>query len=195
MNGSRDKEGGGHSTSDANLLLTPDTAPPWRQDAEWCEAHQTLAHLVQRHDRALHHVSSLARSIQHKLQMVFPYLSSLCAATCPWCPAPCCMTATVWFDFKDLVFLHVSGRELPPVQVGRDSAGHCCYLGSKGCRLNRFTRPWICTWYVCETQKKILNERENLQKHLIDDAFGEIKRLRRDLEDAFIDMVTECPST
>ena len=162
--------------------------PPWRHVEEWHEANQTMVHLMQLHKKQLDQVSNIADSISRLLQAVFPDLASLCNQTCPWCPEPCCMAATVWFDFKDLVFQHASGYDLPPNQVKRDRAGHCSYLGAKGCRLDRFSRPWICTWYICESQKRILFGRERHMKLRIDKTLGTIRQLRRKLETTFIEV-------
>lgn len=166
------------------------TNPPWDRATQWCEANQTLAHLVQLHGQRLQHAKILAGSLSAHFESVFPRLDALCQKTCPWCPEPCCTTATVWFDFKDLVFLHVSKGPIPSVQVTRDSAGRCCYLSPKGCVLDRFRRPWICTWYVCETQKRLLKgQRHRRRKQTLEHVFREIKGLRLELETAFVNAI------
>jgi hypothetical protein len=164
-------------------------APLWGQAAQWREANQIMAYLVRRHEKRLQHAKTIAQTLINHLGSVFPHLDSLCAKTCPWCPEPCCMVAKVWIDFKDLVFLHLAGCDTPPAQLIKDLSSRCRYLGTKGCTLDRLMRPWVCTWYVCGTQTRILNEQESQVKQVIDEAFSEIKRLRLELETAFIDVI------
>jgi hypothetical protein len=40
--------------------------------------------------------------------------------------------------------------------VNRDLDYLIRYWKPKGCVLPRMSRPWICTWYLCPTQKAIL---------------------------------------
>jgi hypothetical protein len=176
-----------------NKGVTPadykDSAPLWGQVAQWREANQTMAYLVRRHENRLQYAKTIARTLINHLRAVFLQLDSLCVKTCPWCPEPCCMVAKVWIDFKDLVFLHLAGCDIPPTQLIKDMSGRCRYLGSRGCTLDRLIRPWVCTWYICGTQTRILNDQEKQAKQVIDKAFSEIKRLRHDMEAAFIDVI------
>ena len=48
----------------------------------------------------------LAEEIGELLQTLFPVMEDLCQATCAGCRRPCCRRAHVWYDFKDLVFMH-----------------------------------------------------------------------------------------
>ena len=63
------------------------------------------------------------------------------------------MRARVWLDFPDLLFMHLSGQALPLGQLRAQRSEACAYLGPKGCRLPRLSRPWVCTWYLCPEQK------------------------------------------
>jgi hypothetical protein len=36
----------------------------------------------------------------------------------------------------------------------------CRYLGPRGCRLSRLDRPWVCTWYLCPTQRERLRNED-----------------------------------
>ena len=82
----------------------------------------------------------------------FPLLDELCMATCTYCPDPCCFSAYAWFDFRDLLFAHLNGLAVPPAQLMTDRKMICRYLGVRGCTLERISRPWICTWYLCPAQ-------------------------------------------
>ena len=88
--------------------------PLWAATETWKTANRTLEYLIRRHGPNLIRAVGLARDIQVRLEWIFLLLDDLCTVTCPWCPDPCCLTAKVWMDFKDLLFLHLNGHRLPP---------------------------------------------------------------------------------
>ena len=111
-------------------------------------------------------------------------------ATCRYCPEPCCLTASPWYDFRDLLFLHLNTLEIPQSQPLHDDTNTCCYLGPWGCDLSRITRPWICIWYLCPTQVANLKKRNSQQGDPINQTVSEIKRGRRQLELEFIGVIS-----
>lgn len=165
------------------------TAPLWGAPDAWREANETVAWLVQRCAEPLAPAMIQAQAIHRELVDVFPQLDWLCQHTCRWCPEPCCQVATVWIDFQDLVFLHLLGRTPPPVPPISEVGDVCRYSGPTGCSLDRICRPWICTWYVCPTQRAILRGREKEMGREIDRAFTAIKKSRSAMDAAFINAV------
>jgi len=137
------------------------TEPSWRATDTWKTANRNLECLIRRHGPDMKRAVVLARDIQVRLESIFLLLDDLCAITCPWCPDPCCLTARVWIDFKDLLFLHLNGHQIPPAQLLADLKETCRYLGPRGCMLSRIARPWVCTWYLCPTQKANLPKKPN----------------------------------
>jgi len=162
----------------------------WALPAEWQEANQALEYLIRINDRALGPAKSLATTIQKNLETVFPILDHLNASTCPWCPDPCCTTAKVWFDFKDLLFLHLNMGNIPPAQLIKTGEGSCRYLGIKGCKLNRISRPWVCTWYLCPTQTAVLRKNSSQAIQTIRKTFEAVKDGRRKMEEEFIQVTS-----
>ena len=162
---------------------------PWASRKTWRAANQAVAYHIQRYRVDAKPLSERAGQIESRLNSVFPVLDDLCADSCSWCPEPCCLQASVWFDFKDLLFLHFNQLSIPPRQPKSDLQSPCCYLGSRGCRLPRIARPWICTWYLCPTQTAKLRMNDTAQKELLDRAFARIKSDRNILESEFIKVV------
>ena len=102
------------------------------------------------------------------------------------CPEPCCLTACPWYDFRDLLFLHLNPLEIPqsqPIHTYKDS---CCYLSPRACTLSRITRTWICTWYRCPGRKANLKKRNRRQWETINRTVSKIKRGHEQLEVEFI---------
>jgi hypothetical protein len=99
---------------------------------------------------------SVAESIRNRLQAVFPLLSEICLGTCPWCPEPCCIVTRVWYDFRDILFFHLTEVPIPPGPLTGEEREPCRYLTFRGCSLPRIQRPWGCTQYLCPTQRGYL---------------------------------------
>jgi hypothetical protein len=160
---------------------------PWGDPAEWHEANQTMKYLIRLHRSALNRAAAKAAEIQRLLASeIFPLMDELCLLTCPHCPDPCCLKATVWIDFQDMLFLNLSGQMIPPRQLMKARGETCAYLGIRGCTLPRMSRAWTCTRYMCPPQTAILRKRPSA----VQDAFGEaiqaVKQARRDIEGLFI---------
>ncbi len=175
----------GHQIQPGDTRLVA-TAIPWTSITAWNQANSTLQHLCTRHRAALDSAGKSARDLKNCLETLFPVLDSLCGRTCPACQTPCCHVATVWFDFKDLVFLHLNGLEIATAQLNRTPEGVCCHCGPSGCRLPRLSRPWTCTWYLCPPQKDMLTDIPVKTLVRFKDAGAAIKQLRKKLEVEFI---------
>ena len=168
----------------------PDFGIPWASRQSWRAAHQSFAHHLRRYTANLKPLKMRAQTLESLFRGVFPILDELCAASCPWCPEPCCLKASVWFDFKDLLFMHVNQLLIPPCQSKTNLKNPCCYHGSSGCRLPRINRPWICTWYLCPTQTAILRKDHFAEHESLKRTFHQIKSKRNFLESEYIRIIS-----
>ena len=164
--------------------------PPWGSDAAWGAANRSLDSLIQRNRMTLGSVVILAQKVQARLVSFFALLDDLCRVTCPWCPDPYCLAARVWIDFKDLLFLHLAGHSIPPEQLLSDFKESCRYLGPRGCKLPRISRPWVCTWYLCPTQKAILRRKSRHTRDKFSSLIQAVKICRTEMEAEFIRVVS-----
>jgi hypothetical protein len=162
---------------------------PWASHASWQAVNQAVDYHLQRYRTDLKQLAILAREIKSCLNSVFPILDELCAHSCPWCPEPCCLSANVWFDFKDLLFLHFNNILISPAQPKANLRTPCRLLGPRGCRLPRSARPWICTWYLCPTQTAKLRNGHQAKRKLLNQAMAQIKSERNLLENEFIRII------
>jgi hypothetical protein len=161
--------------------------PPWKNTASWCKANHTVAFLIDRHGNHLHETINVARNLYGKMISLFPLLEELCRATCTYCPDPCCFSAYAWFDFKDLLFTHLNGLAMPPAQLMTNRKMICRYLGVRGCTLERISRPWICSWYLCPAQKGVLRADVACgKKSFFHETATKIRDVRKKMETAFI---------
>ena len=166
------------------------TAIPWTTPQSWRAANQA----VKFHQCLYYHEFEVAAALAQKLKLclesIYSALDELCIDTCPWCPEPCCLKASVWFDFKDLLFLHFNQQPIPPAQPKANLSMICRYLGPGGCRLPRLARPWICTWYLCPAQTAKLRNGHQEKHKLFIQAMAQIKSQRNLLENEFIRVIS-----
>jgi hypothetical protein len=164
--------------------------PPWNSMAAWQEANRSLDFLIQRNLAELNRVMNLVQKLQVHLGSIFSILDDLCKATCPWCPDPCCLSAKVWIDFKDLLFLHLGGHQIPPAQLLPNLKKICRYWSLKGCVLPRMSRPWVCTWYLCPTQQANLRQKVDRTQDEFSRLIQAVKDCRTEMEDEFVRVVS-----
>jgi hypothetical protein len=169
----------------------PEDLPPWGDATSWWAANHSVAHhlAIHAYSGRMDHLIGLGGKIQRALTDLGSHLNALCRRTCLHCPDPCCLVAQPWYDFRDLLFLHLGNNAPPPRQpIGR-AGERCVYWGPRGCRLSRLVRPWICTWYICVTQRSILQADAGPWPHPITRLIEDIAADRKKLETVFIDLV------
>lgn len=164
--------------------------PPWNSIASWQEANRSLNFLIQRNLSGLDRTMSLAHKVQTRLASIYSFLDDLCRVTCPWCPDPCCLSAKVWIDFKDLLFLHLAGHQIPPEQLMSNLKDVCRYWSLKGCVLQRMSRPWVCTWYLCPTQQANLRQKARCTQDEFSFLIQTVKVCRTEMEAEFVRIVS-----
>lgn len=160
--------------------------PPWHRRQCWQAANFSVRHIFEKHPDRLDLLIETAGHIRAGLEQLDFLYQDLCAKTCTFCPEPCCLSADIWFDLKDLLFLHAAGLPLPVQNPKKHSQMPCAFLGPRGCLLARTSRPWICTWYLCATQKYRLTRTNPGRLSRIQNLTQQVKALRITLENHFI---------
>ena len=158
---------------------------PWHSMALWQEADNALQIVLHHQKDRLAEAISIAQQIQLMLTSTFRAMDQLCRDTCPDCMDNCCRRATIWFDFKDLLFLHLAEIPLPQAQTISRPGETCRYLPPAGCRLDRIQRPFVCTWYICPAQNTMLKANRQ-PKQVTDETIQRIKALRKEMETIYI---------
>ncbi len=165
-------------------------SPPWGSVSAWQEANISIDLHIKHYYPRLGPARQIARQACIRLESIFTPLDEICMLTCPRCPDPCCLSASPWYDWRDLVFLHLNRLSIPKTQTISGSTETCCNISHRGCTLPRIVRPWICTWYLCPAQTANLNARNTRQRKILSRRLGEIKALRNNLEDEFIRVIS-----
>jgi hypothetical protein len=152
---------------------------------KWSQSNQTLHQVVGGHRTEFGKAAAVAEKIRRRLESLFPLLDELNRRTCPFCPEPCCITNKVWFDFIDLIFMHLVETQIPAMQLCADTHEPCRFLSHQGCRLPRLIRPWACTQYLCSTQRSILSSSDSSRRDGLNAGLQSIHDARLELEDIF----------
>ena len=172
----------GMSSSDLRFLRCAGLDEP---PGKWVATNRELGGLIRRHGRGLQPAAAVAAGIRAELEAIFPLIDAVCQRTCPWCPDPCCIVTRVWYDFIDLLFLHLIEAPLPPGPLAYRLEDPCRYLASRGCRLPRLIRPWGCTQYTCPVQYTSLRHFDPAAEKKLDGALGRVRESRYQLEAEF----------
>ena len=170
---------------------------PWNTPDLWQAANESLSAAIVQNQPAMADLICRAHAIQRLYEALFPPMDGICRRTCPTCKDRCCRRAWVWADFKDLLFFHLVGIHPPKRQLLHQKGDRCRYASADGCRLNRIQRPFVCTWYLCPAQTRILNELP-VTRDMLTTTIDQIKAARRQMEDRFIAVVVgkrSCGST
>ena len=167
----------------------PPRLPPWTRPAAWQAVMAALDHhLSLPHFRCRDEVRQKAGAISHLMARLDRPMDAVSRVTCAECGDPCCLRATLWFDFVDLLVMRSTCQPWPPGQPMAAVGARCRYLGPTGCRLPRIQRPWICTWYLCPRQTAHLETVWPSQREAITRLIAGVKQLRQALDNAFIDV-------
>ncbi len=156
----------------------------------WKKQQSNLDHLVQIEVCRDNNISSLAQEIAERINSLVPVLEGLCFKTCPSCDDPCCVRATVRYDFRDLVFLHSLQKAIPLGQPKPQPGQACSLLGPTGCLLPRVLRPFVCTWYLCPSQMDLVRSSTSGWVYGLPDQLQEIKKQRKQLETEFLRQIS-----
>ena len=180
-------DGGGHSLTAENGWLPSVTPVPWPTDSLWTQAQTALRRSLAANGTRMAPARRQAAAIAHDRGCLAALFEEVAAITCAVCATPCCLHAKVWFDFKDLLFLHLNRKPLPPHQLRRNLRGSCRYLESRGCHLPHQARPWICSWYICPDLQGAITRDVPGGWVLVDGLRERVKARRDAMEKAYLE--------
>ncbi|MCP4114235.1 MAG: hypothetical protein GY737_02325 [Desulfobacteraceae bacterium] len=160
--------------------------PPWKIPEEWNQALQSIEIPAQRRWDKLENARMLAGCVRQDLTEISTRIEAVAGRTCTVCEDICCCRATVWFDFRDLLFIYLNFGRFPAGQITRTLNGACSCLSSTGCTLERLHRPFLCTWYCCPAQIRVMEGEGPGTRRAFEALLNRIKANRKALEDAFI---------
>lgn len=100
----------------------------------------------------------LAQELREAFKMVSPFIEKHTSIVCPDCENLCCMDKHGRYDANDLLFLGALGIDTPPDTVMREETDGCRYMMDLGCSLDRWMRPYRCTYFFCNRLLKSMED-------------------------------------
>lgn len=92
------------------------TRIPWCSEKEWNQVYLSIKRIHDLYGTQLDPVVALAATIRKNYEAISGAIEKLCAHTCVSCEDICCVRATIWFDFKDLLYLYFGlNKHIKPV--------------------------------------------------------------------------------
>ena len=131
--------------------------PPWGEPEVWVQTNRDLDLAIRENRSGLDRAFEAAQEVRRAMEYLIPIWDDLCSATYPHCDNNCCTAQRVWFELRDLLLFHLLELEIPPGQTRIKLSDPCRYLSPRGCSLPRMTRPWRCSWYLCQAQLDLLS--------------------------------------
>jgi len=156
---------------------------------QWQQSNCALKRLLNRHRPLLEKAVATAGTIRHGIDELIHSMEALRRRTCRFCPEPCCITNTVWFDFRDLLALHLLDEFLPARQAATESGEPCPFLDPHGCRLPWRMRPWMCLKYICPAQRALMKKDGRPDPTALADRIGRIEGQRFRMEAEVLDRI------
>lgn len=163
---------------------------PWIHGYDWEQVVQGIELAAPRIGVRAGTLKDLAEQITSNYNLVEAQQEKLCACSCTVCLDVCCVKATVWYDFKDLLYLYFATGGLPDRQIRKTDENCCCHLTPSGCSIARNARPFICSWYICAAQKQDMNSLSGEGRELLE-RLDQLKLLRKSLESRYISLACE----
>lgn len=103
-------------------------------------------------------LKELAYEIRDAFDAVSPFIEKHTAIVCPKCRQVCCRDKHGRPDKDDLLFLRALGAEMPAGVPERGESDPCRFLTDTGCSLQRWRRPFRCTFFFCDPLLKSLED-------------------------------------
>lgn len=129
-------------------------------------------------------LESLAIEIREAYDALSPMIESYTASVCPGCKHVCCIDRHAEHDPTDLEFIRLVDSDAVPGEPALlDEQKPCRYLGALGCRLERWRRPYRCTWYFCEPLLERMREDDSRRYRQAMEALERVSSLRGHLID------------
>ena len=156
---------------------------------QWQQSNCALKRLLNRHRPLLGRAAATAGTIRRGIDELIHTMEALRLRTCHFCPEPCCITNTVWFDFRDLLAMHLLDEFLPARQAATESGEPCPFLDHHGCRLPWRMRPWMCIKYICPAQRVLMKKNGQPDSAVLADHIDRIEEQRFRMEADVLDRI------
>ncbi len=100
----------------------------------------------------------LADELKEAYDIVSPFIEKHTAIVCPDCESVCCKDKHGRYDENDHAFFKALGIDSSQDTSDREESDRCRYMTEMGCDLERWMRPYRCTFFFCDALLKSLED-------------------------------------
>ena len=110
----------------------------------------------------------LAAEIKSLFKTISPFFEKHTSKVCPLCKTVCCINKHGYYSKEDIFFLSVLKVDIPSFEQDGIAADPCKFLTEKGCSLQRWMRPFRCTWFFCDPlHRSMLDDNKRVYREFI----------------------------
>lgn len=120
-------------------------------------------------------MKKLAREMKEAFNALSPLIEAYTAEVCPSCRKVCCIDRHGTHEELDLLFIDAIGETPHPEPPREDDTVPCRHLGERGCTIERWRRPFRCTWYFCP---RLLEEMPGMDRRQYRRFMAALQRLQ-----------------
>lgn len=123
----------------------------------------------------------IAREIRETLDTLSPFIEKHTSIVCHDCHEVCCADRHGLYDRDDLIFLNALGIEVSQGGPAYDDNESCRNITEHGCKLERWMRPYRCTFFFCDALLKNLQNDNAKLYRAFNSYFNHLISLRQRL--------------
>jgi len=117
-------------------------------------------------------------SLKEALEKISPLIEKYTGAVCPGCVKVCCAARHGKPEREDILFFESIAYNWRSSSGSGDDP--CEFLGQRGCVLQRWQRPFRCTWYFCEPLLALMRESGGREYRRLVQELENLVTLRRE---------------
>ncbi len=160
--------------------------------SQWRTTWSELSARVSEMDQVL--LQNLVAIIRDGITWLSRPMQRYCDLTLGLCDDPCCSATNVFYDRTDMLYLIGLGEACPDGQTRSVGDRACRYLSATGCILPRIYRPYICTWFLCDPQVRLLQQEPTRYQREFQRTLYTIRQARLLLESFYLCSGPEGPA-
>ncbi len=123
--------------------------------------------------------SRFAHEIKEAYEALSPMIESYTSSLCPGCKQVCCIDRHGSHEQADIKFIRLLDSDPVPWEPPLcDDKKPCRYLDKRGCVLERWQRPYRCTWYFCEPLLEKMRQADSRRYRRVLEALERLGLLR-----------------
>ncbi|MBI4848874.1 MAG: hypothetical protein HY808_09920 [Nitrospirae bacterium] len=123
----------------------------------------------------------IAHELREAFEAVDPFIQKHTALVCPSCKKVCCIAKHGRHDEKDITFLSALKFETPCLKFDSNDTDPCGFLNAEGCSIERWMRPFRCTWFFCDPLLESMKGDKGRAYRRFIESFQRLVLLRQEL--------------